>query len=120
LSYNWPEIVKKKSIKELYDIVIGETPLCEEAELAAKKELINRGFSCEDPIKIKKQIELESLLEEQDFENSFIWPLLMKNRLSNTKIVALFLDMSSYFTLKKKKFRENWRQKRIKELKEEK
>jgi hypothetical protein len=91
--YDWPKIVQEKSIKELYNIVTGQTILPYEAINAAKKEIEKRGFNIDNSDQIKKNIELESLIDER---NSTIW-----NRIFNppSKVWLRQFYFSIFFTI---------------------
>ena len=71
MTYNWPKIVQGKSVKEFYSIASGDTILPNEAIIAAKQEIENRGLKLHDSEIMKNKIELESLIEERDEGKSF-------------------------------------------------
>ncbi len=77
MTYNWPKIVQGKSVKELYSIANGETMVPNEAIIAAKQEIENRGLRLHDSERIKNKIELESLIEERDEGKSFFGRLFL-------------------------------------------
>jgi len=66
--YNWEEICRKKSDKELYRIYKGKTLLDKEAKAYALKELKRRDFKFDEIDKYKKKWELEDLIEEAETE----------------------------------------------------
>ena len=70
MSYDWPKIMKDKTIEELYNIANGQSTLDLEAEKLAEKELNNRNFFLDKPTKINAKIELEKLIKEQEDEKS--------------------------------------------------
>ena len=65
MKYNWTEIFKNKTDKELYNIYVGESSLGSEAEEFAKLELENRNFNFKNLDKHRKKWELENLIEEE-------------------------------------------------------
>jgi len=71
--YNWPEILKNKSRKELYDIYLGKSLLNSEAEKYAEIELRNIGFKFDNLELEKEKMELESLIEEKTSSNSLFF-----------------------------------------------
>jgi len=69
MNYDWEEIFKSKTNKELYDIVCGKTTLTSEAITYAKSELENRNFDFENMEANKDAWNLSSLIEEYDYAN---------------------------------------------------
>jgi len=65
MSYDWEEIVKTKSNKELYDIVVGRKVLSKDAVTFAKAELENRNFDFDNMEANRTAWALSSLLEEE-------------------------------------------------------
>ncbi len=83
MSYDWKEIMKSKSIKELFEIATGRLHLDKEAMNAAEDELKNRNFSLDNKEPIRNNIEFESLVKEQEEEdfrlkNSLLPPIESK------------------------------------------
>jgi len=68
MNYNWTEIFKSKTDKELYEIYKGKSFLNSDAQNSAFIELKNRNFNFNDIDKYKKQWELESLIDEENYE----------------------------------------------------
>jgi hypothetical protein len=66
--YNWEEICRKKSDKELYRIYKGKTLLDKEATGYALRELERRDFKFDEIDKYKKKWELEDLIDEAETE----------------------------------------------------
>jgi hypothetical protein len=74
MTYNWEEIFKSKSTKELYFIYIGKSFLPNETIAFARKELENRNFDFRDIEYYKKLWEIENIDEEiqySEFNHSF-------------------------------------------------
>lgn len=72
MDYNWPEIFKKKTDKELYSIYIGETTLLGEPQKYAEEELKRRKFNFNDLTSFKKKNQLNRLVEEEEsLDSSF-------------------------------------------------
>jgi hypothetical protein len=67
--YNWKQIFKDKSDKELYEIFIGYITFPNEVVQLAKDELDSRNFDFNNIDIIKKGWQLSRLLEEQNFRN---------------------------------------------------
>ncbi len=67
--YNWKQIFKGKSDKELYEIFIGYITFPNDVVQLAKDELDNRNFDFKNIDIIKKGWQLSRLLEEQNFRN---------------------------------------------------
>jgi len=65
MDYNWQEIFKEKSDRELFQIYKGRTTLQGEPQKFAEMELNNRGFNFNDLTKYKAKSELLSLIEEE-------------------------------------------------------
>jgi len=65
MTYNWHNIYKSKTNKELYDIYIGKISLSKEAQEIAKQELERRGFDFEDMEVNCKAWKVLSLNEER-------------------------------------------------------
>jgi hypothetical protein len=86
MTYNWTEIVKKKSLKELYGTMTRVNSLTDEERYAAKMEIENRGYSLNEPQKIKDKIELESLIEERDFERGIFGRLFYSDSILEFKL----------------------------------
>lgn len=72
MKYNWTEILKNKSEKELYDIYVGRSVLGSEVMEFARIELENRNFNFENPDKHRKKWELEKLKFEDEESNNNI------------------------------------------------
>jgi ABC-type multidrug transport system fused ATPase/permease subunit len=62
--YNWPEIFKEKSDKELYDIYIGRTSLPIEAIELAKAELEKRNFDFDNANNLIFEQKYDRIAEE--------------------------------------------------------
>ena len=74
MEYNWTEIFKNKSEKELYNIYIGRSTLGSEVMQFARIELENRKFNFENLDKNRKKWELEELtLEEEESNNNILF-----------------------------------------------
>ena len=69
MSYNWEEIFKGKSDKELLEIYLGEKHLNNEAKEYAEKELKSRKFDFDNIDSYKKRWMLEKLIEEERNES---------------------------------------------------
>ncbi|MBN2893081.1 MAG: hypothetical protein JXL97_14525 [Bacteroidales bacterium] len=67
--YNWEEIFKEKTYKELYAIYCGKTTHDNEAISFAEKELQKRNFDFENSDKQTKKWELENLLKQKEVYN---------------------------------------------------
>ena len=70
MSYNWQEIFKSKTSKELYKIYIGDTQLPSVTKEFAKKELERRKFNFDDVDAHKTGWKLSNLIEEDNYLNS--------------------------------------------------
>lgn len=84
--YNWNEIIKNKSDKELFKLSLGNSYVPTIAVDLAKVELIRRGINDQTIEKHKKKWELEDLIEEERLslphpqlflKSSWIIPLIM-------------------------------------------
>lgn len=73
MEYNWEEIFKKKSNKELYDIYIGKSILPQTIRPVAKKELERRKFDFENMEANRIAWELSGLVEDEIFFNSQVY-----------------------------------------------
>ena len=67
MTYNWEEIFKEKSTKELYEIYSGKSMLQNSAIPFAKRELENRNFDFADIEKYKELWKVESIEENQTY-----------------------------------------------------
>ncbi len=65
MGYNWTEIFKKKTNKELYKIYLGKSSLGSEVEEFARIELESRNFNFKNLDKQRQKWELENLIEEE-------------------------------------------------------
>ena len=72
MTYNWKEIFKNKTNKELYDIYLGNSLLDSDVVEFARIELENRNFNFQNLNKQKQKWELENLIEE---EKSYSYPI---------------------------------------------
>ena len=72
MEYNWSEIFKNKTSRELYNIYLGNSSLGSEVIEFARIELKNRNFDFENQDKQRQKWELENLIEE---ERSYSYPL---------------------------------------------
>lgn len=70
MDYNWEEIFKDKSNKELYDIYIGNSTLPKSTIPFAKRELEKRNFDFNDIETNRAAWKLSSLIQEKDFYDS--------------------------------------------------
>ena len=70
MSYNWEEICKNKTNKELYAIYNGKTQLPKEIESIAKNELDKRGFNFNKMEDNENGWKLSSLVEEEIMEKA--------------------------------------------------
>jgi hypothetical protein len=70
MDYNWEEIFKDKSNKDLYDIYIGNSTLPKSTIPLAKRELENRNFDFEDMETNRAAWKLNNLIQEEDFYES--------------------------------------------------
>jgi hypothetical protein len=77
MEYNWKEIFKNKTDRELYDIYLGRTSLNSEQREFAGIELENRNFNFENLDRQRKKWELEHLIEE---EKSYSMALFSRTR----------------------------------------
>ena len=66
MQYNWTEILKEKTSKELYDIYSGNSFLPDEVIPFARLELENRHFNLTDVESLKDSFKLENIEEELD------------------------------------------------------
>lgn len=71
MDYNWTEIFKNKTTRELYDIYLGKSILGPEHKEYARIELERRNFDFDNLDKQRKKWELERLIEEEK-SNYFI------------------------------------------------
>ena len=69
MTYNWQNIYKSKTNKELYEIYIGKISLSIEAQEIAKQELERRGFDFENMAVNYKAWKVLSLNEERKVFN---------------------------------------------------
>ena len=99
MTYDWQEIVKKKSLKEVASLVTGQIPLPKEATEAAKIEITNRGFCLDDSQRIIKQIELDILIEEQNFESGTLGKFLHSDSKSDFKMFRIAIVMTIFFII---------------------
>jgi len=99
--YDWENIFKDKTNKELYDIVTGIDYKSEEAVKYAKIELNNRNFDFDNMEANKTAWELSSLIEEEDFARLEITGRRAKH--ISIKILFLFIPIifSIYLIFKK-------------------
>ena len=70
MSYNWEEIFKNKTNKELYEIYKGHSHLPEGVQQFAEKELQNRNFDFQDLEMQKAAWRLTDLMEQENYENN--------------------------------------------------
>ena len=69
MEYNWEEIFKDKSNKELYDIYIGNSAFLPKSTIpVAKRELENRNFDFENMEANLAAWKLTRLIQEEEFE----------------------------------------------------
>lgn len=73
MEYNWTEIFKNKSSRELYNIYLGKSALGSEQREYARVELENRNFDFENPDKQRSKWELENLIEEEKSYNNIFF-----------------------------------------------
>ncbi|MBK6967002.1 MAG: hypothetical protein IPH20_24635 [Bacteroidales bacterium] len=73
MEYNWTEIFKNKSTRELYNIYLGKSALGSEQGEYARIELENRKFDFENLDKQRRKWELENLIEEEKSYNSIFF-----------------------------------------------
>lgn len=73
MEYNWTEIFKNKSTRELYNIYLGKSALGSEQREYARVELENRNFDFENPDKQRSKWELENLIEEEKSYNNIFF-----------------------------------------------
>jgi len=66
MTYNWEEIFKSKSDKELLQIYQGKTMINGDAIEFAKHELLNRGVDFENLDNYYKRKKIESMLADKD------------------------------------------------------
>lgn len=66
MDYNWEEIFKEKSNKDLYNIYIGNSMLPKETISFAKKELEDRHFDFDNMEANKTAWKLSKLIDEDD------------------------------------------------------
>ena len=69
MTYNWQNIYKSKTNKELYDIYIGKISLSKEAQEIAKQELERRDFDFENMAVNYKAWKVLSLNEDRKLFN---------------------------------------------------
>jgi hypothetical protein len=65
MSYDWEEILKQKTNKELYQIYLGKSHLPKVVSEKAKKELLNRNFDFNNIQSYKNGWKLKNLREEE-------------------------------------------------------
>lgn len=150
MKYNWPEIFKNKSDKELYNIWLGKSLMGSEVIEFARIELERRNFNFKNLDKHLLKWELENLIEEEKSYTSPVFRLIRSREYIVmgfigllTTIIALVSLISYYFfhkpigdltgtslalvtgtaftiigffNYKRKRKREQFREKRIKEL----
>lgn len=150
MKYNWPEIFKNKSDKELYNIWLGKSLMGSEVIEFARIELERRNFNFKNLNKHLLKWELENLIEEEKSYTSPVFRLIRSREYIVmgfigllTTIIALVSLISYYFfhkpigdltgtslalvtgtaftiigffNYKRKRKREQFREKRIKEL----
>jgi hypothetical protein len=68
MTYNWTEILKNKTDKELYDIHLGKTLLPKTVQQLSKQELISRQFDFNNIDKHKLAWQLTRIVEEENYE----------------------------------------------------
>lgn len=78
MTYNWGEICKSKSDKELLQIYQGKTMINGEAIEFAKRELLNRGVEFENLDSYYKIREIKSLLADNDNTRRVWWITVSK------------------------------------------
>ena len=151
MTYNWKEIFKNKTNKELYDIYLGNSSLGSDVIEFARIELENRKFNFQNLNKQKQKWELENLIEEEKSYSNPIFPSIKAWQylvmgfigllfasislislifhftnghnpnydLTATILALLFgcaFSLIGFINSKKKRKREQFREKRIKEL----
>jgi hypothetical protein len=107
MKYDWKNIMKEKTTRELYQIATGKSHLDKDAQIEAEYELKNRKLSLENADRIIKKIELESLIQEQENEigvkSSFFRPnskevfpqLLTVSVITIIALIALSLEKNT-------------------------
>ena len=151
MAYNWKEIFKNKTDKELYDIYLGNSSLGSDVMEFARIELGNRNFNFQNLDKHSQKWELENLIEEERSYSSPLFPSIKAWQylfmgsfgllfasialisliihftngqnpnydLTSTILALLFgsaFSLIGFINSKKKRRREQFREKRIKEL----
>lgn len=150
MKYNWPEIFKNKSDKELYNIFLGKSLMGSEVVKFARIELERRNFNFENQDKHLLKCELENLIEEEKsyttpvFRSIRSWEYIIMGFVGLLITIIALVSLISYyishkpigdltgtslalvtgtaftiigfFNYKRKRKREQFREKRIKEL----
>ena len=70
MSYDWQEVFKNKTSKELYKIYLGDTLLPSETKEFARNELERRNFNFDNIEAHKTAWKLSNLIEEDNYLNS--------------------------------------------------
>ena len=103
MDYNWQEIFKEKSNKELYDIYCGNSFLPISVLEFAKKELENRNFDFKDTKNMIMELKVEALAEEASRINLFLQKrphVSLKSGLITMLILLfLFILFSQYYDI---------------------
>jgi uncharacterized membrane protein (DUF485 family) len=89
MDYNWEEIFKEKSNKDLYNIYIGNSMLPKETISFAKKELEDRHFDFDNMEANKTAWKLSKLIDEDDmFETEVSMRKLTKISLKSYLLIT--------------------------------
>jgi hypothetical protein len=88
MTYNWPEILKNKTDKELYNIYLGKTFLPKEIQQLSKQVLVSRDFDFNNIKKHKLAWQLANIVEEETYEK------IRENRAS-----FLYIKFSHYLVI---------------------
>ena len=94
MSYNWTEIFKNKTDKELFNIYSGQSLLDKEAREFAELELKRRNFNFKDIDKYKAKWKLEKLFQEEKENNSgFVFQIPRSIHLLIMGILGAFMTI---------------------------
>ena len=107
MEYNWKEIFKNKSDRELYRIFIGKSMLSTDAQEFARIELERRNFNFENMDKHRRKWELENLIEEEKsysywfFGSTRSWEYLMMGFFGLLLLVIAIVLLLRYYLYQK-------------------
>lgn len=97
MEYNWAEIFKNKTDRELYNIYLGRTSLNSEQKDFARIELEKRNFDFTNLDRQRKKWELENLIEEEKSYSKLLFRSYRSSEYLIMGIVGLVIAIISLF-----------------------